>query len=532
MHRRLAIVLVVAVLALAQQVAYPAPAPAPRPGGILVYALEADPDRLDPNLSGLRTSQIVFFQIFEPLIVRDPADNSFKPWLAASWEVSSDGKAYTFRLRRDVKFHDGTPFNAEAVKFNMDRTHDPALATRCGGCAVGFYEATDVVDPYTVRIRLKAAWAPFLDAMSLFYRMVSPEQVRKVGHQNFGRQPVGTGSMRFVEWVPNNRIVLERNPDHTWAAPIFKNKGMALLDRVIFRIIPEPSTRVAALEANEVQLATAVSSQDFARLSKDARYQAIVGLSPGIPFAFAINTTKPPTNELAVRRALSYGIDREIIARASYQPFQPFGAFRPAYTLLSHVTWGYDKGTEMYEYDPDRARALLEEAGWKVGSDGTRQKGGQRLEVVLNSWEHGPPEIMQSHLRRIGVSLKIGIMNALAVNEAQRKAESHMSPLPAARTDPDVLSAFLHSRNVGVGFNFAFVKDPELDQIFDQAATEVDSGRRKQLYARAIRITLDRAYMLTVHNRDNVSLASVRVLDLRYDVTGFFPWIHDVSLRP
>jgi peptide/nickel transport system substrate-binding protein len=159
-----------------------------------------------------------------------------------------------------------------------------------------------------------------------------------------------------------------------------------------------------------------------------------------------------------------------------------------------------------------------------------RQKAGQRLEMVLNSWEHGPPEIMQSHLRRIGVTLKIGVLNPLAVNEAQRKGESHMSPLPAARTDPDVLSAFLHSRNVGVGFNFSFVKDPELDRVFDQAATEVDSGKRKQLYVKAIRIALERAYMLPVHNRDNVSLAGARVQGLRFDVTGFFPWIYEVSL--
>ena len=192
-------------------------------------------------------------------------------------------------------------------------------------------------------------------------------------------------------------------------------------------------------------------------MSKDQKYQAVIGLSPGVPFTFAINVTKPPTNELAVRRAIEYGIDREIIAKASYQAFQPFSAFRPAYTLLSHTTWGYDKSTEIYEYDPERARALLEEAGWKMGSDGVRTKGGQRLEVSLNSWEHGPPEIMQSHLRRIGINLKIGIMDALAANEAQRKGDSHMSPLPAARTDPDILSAFMHSRNVAPkGFNFSF----------------------------------------------------------------------------
>ncbi len=505
--------------------------PAPQPGGTLVYAIEADPDRLDPNLSGLRTAQIVFFQLFEPLIVRDPADNNFKPWLATSWETSADGKIYTFRLRRGVKFHDGTPFDAEAVKFNLDRTHDPALATRCGGCAVGFYDHAEVVDASTVRIYLKAPWAPFLDALSLFYRMVSPTAVRRFGHQDFGRNPVGTGSYRFVEWIPNNRIVLERNPDFQWAPSIFRNQGVAYVDRLIFRTIPEPSTRAAALEAGEVHVATAISSQDFARLVTDNRFKAIVGLSPGVPFTFALNTTKAPTNDQAVRQALNYGVDREIVARASYQAFQKLGAFRPAYTLLSHTTWGYDKGSEMYQYDPERARELLDRAGWLVGGDGVRQKGGQRLEVILNSWEHGPPEVMQSHYRRIGVSLRIGIMNPLAVNEAQRKGESHMSPLPAARTDPDILSALLHSRNVGSGFNFSFVKDPQLDELLDQAATEVDQSRRRQLYVRAVRLAMERAYMVPVHNRDNVSLALAGVQDLRFDVSGFFPWTHDAWLQ-
>ena len=117
---------------------------APQPGGTLAYALRDEPDRLDPNLSGLRPSQIVFFQIFDPLIVRDKTDKKFKPWLATSWTVSPDGTVYMFKLRQGVKFHDGTPFDAAAVKFNFDRTHNPSLASRCGGCAVGFYDHAQV----------------------------------------------------------------------------------------------------------------------------------------------------------------------------------------------------------------------------------------------------------------------------------------------------------------------------------------------------------------------------------------------------
>jgi peptide/nickel transport system substrate-binding protein len=507
-------------------------APAPQAGGTLVFGAEVDPDRLDPNLSGLRNSQIVFFQIFEPLIVRDPKDGQFKPWLAMSWEVSSDGRAYTFRLRRDVRFHDGTPFNAAAVKFNMDRTHNPALATRCGGCAVGFYDGADVVDPYTVRIRLKNPWAPFLDAMSLFYRMVSPAAVEKTGDANFGRQPVGTGPFKFVEWIPNNRVVLERNADYTWGPAIFNHKGPAYLERLVFRFIPEPSVRVAALEAGEAQVMILPPPQEFARLVRDPRFKPLIGRTPGVPLAYAVNVTKEPTNELAVRRAMMYAVDREIIARAVYGPYQALNAFRPAYTLLSPTTWGYDKSTELYDFDQERAQAILEEAGWKKGPDGIRVKGGQRLEVALVSNEHGVPEVLQSHMRRIGLSLRISVVDILAANEAQRKGQSHMSPLPAARTDPDILSVFFHSRNAGGGFNFSFVKDPTLDRLLDQGAVEVDTAKRRALYVEAVRHAMDRAYMIPVHTRDIASLMQARVEDLRYDVTGAFPWLYDVWIRP
>jgi peptide/nickel transport system substrate-binding protein len=129
--------------------------------------------------------------------------------------------------------------------------------------------------------------------------------------------------------------------------------------------------------------------------------------------------------------------------------------------------------------------------------------------------------------------VKVGIYDALTVNEDQRKGESNLSPLPGARTDPDVLSAFLHSRNVGGGgFNFSFVKDPTLDKLLDQGAIEVDQARRKQVYGEILRYAMEKAYMLPITTRDNVSLESAKVQDLRFDATGFFPWLYDTWLTP
>lgn len=522
------------VLAVLLTVPAPWTAAAPQKGGTLTYALRDEPDRLDPNLSGLRPSQIVFFQIFDPLIVRDKRDKKFKPWLATSWSVSADGRVYTFKLRPGVKFHDGTPFDAAAVKFNFDRTHTPALASRCGGCAVGFYDRAVVVDPLTVRIHLKRPWAPLLDAASLYYRMVSPAGVKQSGDQDFGRRPVGTGPFKFVEWVPNDHITLERFDGYNWAPPILKHNGAAYVDRVIFRMLPEDSTRVAALENGEAQVIDNAPAQDFERLTKDARFTALVGLVPGVPFDFALNVTKSPTNELAVRQALSLGIDREGIVKTVFGPFQRVGAFQPAYGLLTPYTYAFDKGADLYAYDPAKAKALLDGAGWKPGPDGIRQKGGKRLVVPLGSWEHGIPEVMQAQLKAIGVELKLFIATGTAiqtVNENQRKAVTLLSPLPAPRSDPDIISALLHSRNVGGGgFNFSFVKDPELDRLLDAQAGEVNETKRAQILSRVQRLVMRKAYMLAVYNWDNISLKLATVNDLEFDSIGFFPWLYDAWL--
>lgn len=524
---------VILLVVLALGVPYPAAVagPSPQRGGILVYALRDEPDRLDPNLSGLRPSQIVFFQIFDPLIVRDKKDKKFKPWLATSWSVSADGKVYTFKLRTGVKFHDGTAFDATAVKFNFDRTHDPQLASRCGGCAVGFYDRAEVVDAQTVRIYLKRPWAPFLDAASLYYRMVSPAAVKKTGQQDFGRNPVGTGPFKFVEWVPNDHITLERYDVYNWPAQILKHTGAAYVDRLIFRMIPEDSTRVAALENGEVQVIDNAPAQDFDRLTRSPRFQPLIGLVPGVPFDFALNVTKAPTNELAVRQALSLGLDRPTIVRTVFGPFQKYGAFLPAYGLFTPYTYSFDQRADLYKYDPAKAKSLLDKAGWKPGGDGIRVKGGKRLVVPLGSWEHGVPEVMQAQLKQIGVELRLFIATGTAiqtVNENQRKGVTLLSPLPAPRSDPDIISALLHSRNVGGGgFNFSFVKDPELDRLLDAQAVEVNETKRAEILSRVQRLVMQKAYMLAVYNWDNISLKSAVVNDLEFDSIGFFPWVYD-----
>ena len=501
----------------------------PSSGGVLNFAMDTEPDVLDPNYSPQRPSQIVFFSIYDCLVARDK-DNTFKPWLATSWQVSPDGKSYTFKLRNDVKFHDGTPLNAQAIKFNYDRMFDEKFASRMigSGGGAGFYQSSEVVDDQTVKINLKSSWAPFLDAASYLHRIVSPAGVQKHG-DDFGRNPVGSGPYKFVEWVASDHVTLERNPDYKWPG-IYKNQGTPLLDKIVFKVIPEAGTRTAVLEKGEADVAMTLTALDSQRLQADPKYALLVGRTPGVPFLFAINTTKAPADELAVRQAINYGVDREAIVNIVYGPFQAINANTAAYGPLVPGTYGYDKSVEIYKYDAEKAKQLLDAAGWKPGSGGVRMKDGKPLEILAGTWEtQSVADVAQAQLKDIGMDVKVQISPPLTVNENQRKGESHMSPLPAARSDPSILSNSVHSRNMG-GFNFTFVQDKKLDDLLDQADAEVDEQKRLTLVTEAQKIIMGQAMLFPLYNRDNIVVANTKVDGLEFE-RGFFPWIHDVSIK-
>ena len=223
----------------------------------------------------------------------------------------------------------GTPFNAQAVKYNMDRTHDPNVKSRISGAAYGIYERTETPDDYTAVIHLNQSWAPFLDNLSYMYRYVSPTAADKFG-DDLGRTPVGTGPFMFKEWIPNSHVSLVRNPDYNWGSPMFKHRGAAYVDGVTFRTIPEAGTRMAALERGDVHVIENLPPQDLERVKNDPKYKVLVGFVQGRPYGFSINMRKPPTNELAVRQAMEFGISQEAIVRTVYGPYQSLGAFTAA----------------------------------------------------------------------------------------------------------------------------------------------------------------------------------------------------------
>lgn len=498
-------------------------------GGSLIYAVGREPDRLDPTRSSIAPAQMVFFSIHDCLVARDP-DTTFHPWLANSWEISADGLSYTFELKEGVTFHDGEPFNAEAVKYMMDRSHDPQSPTRLAPAAYDFYESTETPDELTAVINLSAPWAPMLDAISFTYRPVSPKAAEELGEE-LSRNPVGTGPFKFVEWVPNSYVRLVKNPDYNWASPIFEHEGPAYLDEITFQNIPEHTARVAALENDEVQVMEVLPSQEVDRIAADSDYEVLVGIPPGIPYGYTTNVRKPPTDELEVRQAMNYAINQEEVCQTLFGSLQELGAFLPSHGILTPNTFAYEPKAEIYTHDPDKAIELLESAGWMEGSGGIREKNGQPLVIQIGTWETiGVEQIIQQQFRAVGIDLQITVAPGLVTNESARREEIHMSPLPAGRSDPDIL-ALLHSRNAGTGFNFTYHSNAELDDLLDQGASEPDEEKRVEIYSQVQMIIMENAMFLPVYGYDNVSAKRAEVKgEIIFD-RGLWPYLYDVFIE-
>ncbi len=494
----------------------------------LVYGLTLAPSGIDPHVNASAELGIPLTSVYDTLVYQDPETGKFVPGLAESWEISEDGRAYTFHLRRDVKFHDGTPFNAEAVKANLDRIADPDTRSQKAVFMLGPYERTEVVDEYTVVIHLRQPYAPLLDSLSQVYLgIASPAALAKWG-ADYQFHQVGTGPFRFVEYIPNDHLTLARNPDYRWGPSVFANRGPAHLDEIIFRFYTDPATRAPALEAGEVDVMGEVPPLEARRLTQSERFRLYAVPIPGQPLQFFLNTARPPTDDLRVRQALLYATDRQAIVKTIFGGMSPV-----AYGPLTRVTLGYDPAVEaMYPYDPQRAEALLDEAGWRL-VDGVRRKDGQplRLEGVIMGFGHVPEvvQLLQAQWRQLGIELAVQQVPYGTLLEAGRSGAVHMLPFFLSGTDPDLLRTFYHSE---AAFNWSKIADPEMDAWLEQAARTTDLAERRALYSQVQRRIMEQALILPIRDYVNLNVANARIQGLRFDARGWFPWLIDVSIAP
>ncbi len=511
--------------------ATPAVTPAQATKKELTYGLTLSVSGIDPHIHASSELGIPLASVYDTLVYMTK-ENTFVPGLAESWTISPDGLSYTFQLRKGVKFHDGTPFNAQAVKDNLDRVVDPATKSGKAAALLGPYKGVEVLDEFTAKVLLSRPYMALLDSLAQVYLgMASPTAFKKWGPTDYQLHQVGTGPFMFsaAEYVPKDTIVLIKNPDYNWAPTVYQNKGPAYLDRIVFKFYPDPPTRAPALETNAVQVIGELPPQDAVRLRQDARYQVVVADAPGMPLLFFLNAANPPTDDLRVRQALLYGTDRAAIVKTVFQGLSPV-----AYGPWSHSALGYDKSVEsMYPYDAAKAQALLDQADWKPGADGIRVKDGKRLtlEAYLQTWGYlsETGQMLQAQLRQIGVEMKSQIVAFPAAQAATKEGRHNVAPNSLSATDPSFLSPIFHT---GGAYDWSKFDSPILDGLLDQADGETDQAKRLELYAQVQRIAMEQALVIPVRDYTNWNGASAKVKGLVYDAHGWWPYLYDVDLLP
>jgi peptide/nickel transport system substrate-binding protein len=519
----------VVIAALVGGAAWWRAAEAAKSGGRLVFAARQDIDTLDPHVTNRAATRKILIQFLDTLVVIDPKDGGVKPGLAEKWEVSADGKTYTFHLRRNVKFHDGTPFDAAAMKFTLDRIQTPLGAPGVARSFIGPYETSEVVDAATLRVKFKQPYAPFLRMAALApLGAISPTAAQKMGDE-FSRKPVGTGPFMVKEWVSKDHVSLVRNPAYNWAPALAQHQGPAHLDEIVWRFVPEAATRTAVIQTGEVSAAEDLSYADVAGLEKNADIRVLRGVPAGTPWTIYPNVQRFPTSELAVRRALGYSINKDAIVRVVFH-----GESRPAWSLLQPGTPGYDPAArEISPYDSARAKKTLDDAGWKPGPDGVRVKDGKRLELLWifganNGYEEMAP-LVQAMAREVGIDIQLREQPRAQMEEANRKGEHNIGEINWWFPDPSIMTTNFHTKSL-FGFNRPRLSNPEIDQMLDQAAGMTADGPRMDLYKKLQRVLLEAAdaYPLA----DQVTIVGTRkeVRGYRFNVVTF-PILYDVSLE-
>jgi peptide/nickel transport system substrate-binding protein len=425
-----------------------------------------------------------------------------------------------------VTFHDGTPFNAEAVKFTLDRIPVPETGSTSAIAIVGpFYETTEIIDDYTVEVRFTEPYAPFLGGITTaFLGMVSPTSAQESG-PDFATNPVGTGPFIFEEWVAQQSTSMTVNPDYNWAPAIFEHSGRARLDAIRYQYVPESATRQALLDTGEAQFIDAVPPQNVASVEDNDEQQMLIAPRPGAPKMIDLNTAKAPLDQLEVRQALSHAFNRDELLDTVF-----FGVFEAATSPLAKATFGYDASVEgMYPYDPEAAAELLDAAGWVLGDGDVRQKDGQefRLNCLIGTSEEDAAiaQVLQAQWGQVGVAMDINVIAGTALTTAKQAGEHHIGFKIGVYQDPDILGIYFHPRAIG-GFNYTFYDDPELAELFDRGIATLDADERREVYSEVSFFMMENAIMIPIYYLSNLSAASANLTGLIHDTAGYW-WYYD-----
>jgi peptide/nickel transport system substrate-binding protein len=502
-------------------------------GTEIVVGIPAGFDRLDPNVTTFSRVGNITMHMTDPLVWQSEP-GVYEPGLATEWEVNEDATEYRFKLRDDVTFHDGTPFNAEAVKFTFDRIVNPETQAQSAFSAIGPYKETEIVNDHEIIVRFNSGYAPFLDSLSGPNLVpVSPTAQQRVGNEDWGiTEFVGTGPFKFESMLLNQEIVLVRNPDYNWGPEWMGQTGLANVEKLIYKFIEEPATRTAALETGEIDFMDQTPEIDFPNLAANPDIVTVELPQPGSGWALMFNHQKYPTSELAVRRAMQLAMDRQGMIDTVYNGFGT-----PACGPLTSVVFCYDPSIcSLYPTNLDEANQTLEDAGWiDSDGDGIREKDGEPLVIAhyYRSDAGNGGEVaafMKDNFAKIGVDLELNGLSRSGYFDAVRAGEHNTQAWWDTGTDPDIVRIFFHSSNAGGGTNRNNYIDADMDRMIDEAAAEPDPAARCALYSDIQKKVKDEAIMEFWSDPVILYAHSNKLSDVIYYLGGNTPYFAHASI--
>lgn len=484
--------------------------PTPLPVTFL-FARGADSQKLDPADIEDGESVKVLNNICEGLVRFKTGGTEVEPCLAKAWAISTDGLTFTFELRQGVLFHDGTPLTAEAVAWNFRRFLDPHHPARFPNAKFSygdFYthiQRIEAPDPHTLVLALSRPDPAFLLNLAIFPAyIISPKSLEAYG-ENLQRHPVGTGPFRFIEWLPNERIVLEANADY-W-------NGRPALDRLIFKVAPDSAQRLIQLQTGQIHGMDGVDPNDVQIIQRDPNLKLTAAAGLNVAY-LAFQCEKPPMNDPRFRRAVARAIDRNALLQSVYR-----GAAVAAKNPMPPMIAGYNDALPSLEQDVAAARKLMEQV---LPQNATRFQP-IKLAVMTNPRPYLPnpvraAELIKEDLKQIGLEIQIVPQEWGAHLAETRKGEHELALLGwiGDNGDADNFLAIVNPRNAtqGSAINISFYQDAALQQLLDDAAKEPDPQKRADLYRRAQEILREAMPVVPLaHAQDMIAL--------RHNVEGF-----------
>ncbi len=479
------------------------PSAGPKRGGTLNAAMMVKITSMDPlNGNSFVGEGCVYLGVYNRLLRKDEA-GKFVPELAKSWKVSEDGKKVTFELQQGVSFHDGTPFNAEAVKFNYDRLLDSKDA-KTAYAYFADVESFQVVDPYTIAMNLKRPSAVVMDALT--YRggfIVSPTAFRKLG-ADYVRAPVGTGPFKWAEEIPGSQVVLTRNENY-WEKGA-DGKSLPYLDKIVLRIITDDSVRLIEIQSGNTMLSVRVPAESMDIVQKDPKLEMVQTPIADV-FRLFLNQRKAPFNNLKLRQAVGYAFDREAMAKAIV-PGQGYVA-----PFLVMPGEAYFSKYDPYSYNPTKAKQLVAEAGYPNGLD-------VGFMMIAREPDNSIAPVVQSYLAAIGIRTTIEPLERQIYVQRGQRGEFDLAL--AQKTIPMVSPFLLFAEQLasnGSG-NRADWKNARFDELLAQLGGTFAVDKQAAIVAEMQRLCLDDAGQTILFHRANYNANNRKVKGVQFQNEG------------